>query len=439
MIKSNVQISWLSDQIKSFLRFKTEKVLLENFLSLSMLQVANYLFPLITLPYLVRVLGPEKYGLIAFAQAFIGYFQILTDYGFNLSATVRVAMHKEDKEKLQNILNSVITIKFGLMVLSLILLTLLVISFEKFKQDREIYYLTFGVVIGTVLFPVWFFQGMERMKYITLLNIFTKGIFACAIFIFIKTQGDYWAVPLLNAVSSILAGVLSLWLIHKNFGINVKLIYSPTLLKEYFIYSSKFFLSRISVSIYTSSNTFVLGLFINNTAVGYYSVGEKLYQFLQYIYYPLNQVLYPYMASTKNSIFFRMIFKIVLLFNIVLVVLFFLLANKIFNILFPSQFACESIIVFRILLIALFVVIPSMMMGYPFLAAMGYSDIANKSVIYGSLIHMFGLSTLAFSKHINIYSVAFMVIISESLVFVYRLYYFNKLVKGNIWMRKIEK
>ncbi|MCX7771222.1 MAG: oligosaccharide flippase family protein, partial [Proteobacteria bacterium] len=129
-------------KIRSKLKNPDYNRLFENFLLLSILQGLNYILPLITFPYLVRVLGVEKFGLLSFATATIGYFLIITDYGFNLSATREIAVHRENKEKIQEIFNSVMIIKFILLILSLILLTVLVVFFDKFMHDWEVYYLT---------------------------------------------------------------------------------------------------------------------------------------------------------------------------------------------------------------------------------------------------------------------------------------------------------
>jgi len=407
-----------------------KKRLLSNFFSLSVLQGANYILPLITLPYLVRVLGPEKFGLVAFAQAFIQYFVILTDYGFNLSATREVSIHRENKQKVSEIFTSVMIIKFVLMLLSLILLCAVVFSFSKFKSDWQIYFLTFGVVIGQVLFPIWFFQGMERMKYIAFLNIASKLLFTILIFVVVRKASDYVYVPLINSCGFILAGVLGQRLAFRNFSIRLHL---PTIncLWSHLKDSTQFFLSRASVSIYTSSNTFFLGLFTNNTVVGYYSAAEKLYIAFQGIYQPLTNTIYPYMAKYRNIPLYKKIFKSSLLLNSISCILLFVFSRQLVTLLFGSDFQ-QSVIVLRIFSAALFVVVPSILLGYSFLAAFGFAGYANGSVIAGSLFHLAALAIIS-QFYINIWMVAALVVITESIVLISRMYGVRK---HNLWTMK---
>ena len=276
-----------------------KKRLLENFISLSVLQGANYILPLITLPYLVRVLGPEKFGLVMFAQAFIQYFVILTDYGFNLSATREIAIHRDNKEKVSEIFSSVMVIKFGLLILSFIIMSIIVFSFEKFRKDWLIYYLTFGMIIGQVLFPIWFFQGMERMKYITILNIIAKLIFTVCIFIFIRETSDYIYVPLLNSLGFLVAGLISVWIVFKDFCIIFTL---PSLadIKHQLKDGWYVFVSSVWRNMYYVSGIFILGLFANTTIVGYFSIAKKLIDVINSIAGVISQSIYPYVVKNRD-------------------------------------------------------------------------------------------------------------------------------------------
>lgn len=405
---------------KKKIQSKEIRVLIENFFSLSALQIFGYILPLITLPYLVRVIGVEKYGLVSFAMAFATYFQILTDYGFNLSATREISINRGDKHQISKIFSSVMIIKSLLLLTSFILLISIIWSFEKFNTNWQIYVFAFGMVVGNVIFPVWFFQGMEKMKYSTGLNIMAKILFTFAIFIFIRGETDFLYVPLINSLGFIVAGILSLFLIFRDFKIK---FFVPELnfLWVTFKDSTQFFLSRASVSIYTSSNIFFLGLFTNNVFVGYYSAAEKLYGAAQGLYQPLIQSLYPFMSHKKSKAFFKKIFKFVVFLNTITAIVLFIMSGFLVSLLFGGNFQ-ESVTILKIFCIVLVVVAPSQLLGYPFLAALGYPEYANVSVILGSVFHLLMLLILSMTIYLNIYSVAILVFITETIVLIIRLY-----------------
>jgi len=296
---------------------KTEKKrLFSNFFSLLVLQGSNYILPLITFPYLVQVLGVEYFGLLAFATAVIAYFGIITDYGFNLTATREISVHRENKEKVVEIFSAVMIIKVFLMFLSFFLLSLLVFSFKKFSTDWEIYFFTFATIVGQVFFPVWFFQGMERMKYISYLNIFAKTIFTISIFVFVKEQSDFYLVPLLTSGGFIVAGIWSQVLIYKEFNVKFKWQNIETL-KAYLYDGWHIFVSRIYVNIYTTTNIILLGFFTNNATVGYYSIAEKIVVAIGGLFQPANQTIYPYLARKYKEnfkLFVAFLKKIALMF-----------------------------------------------------------------------------------------------------------------------------
>jgi PST family polysaccharide transporter len=387
---------------------------------LSALQAANYVLPLITLPYLVRVLGIGGYGIVAFTQAFTNYFLIFTDYGFQLSATREVSLHRDDKNKLSEIFSSVTAARCLLGFAGFLILSALLFFVPKLGEEWLIFIFAYGAIVGNIMFPAWMFQGLERMKYVAALNIAAKLIFTFAIFFFIKQRSDYYLVPLLTSTGFVAAGIIALWVIF--FKLKIKFYFPKLKIVWYYIKeSTDFFLSRASVSLYTSSNIFFLGLFVNTVVAGYYAIAEKIYIALQCLYQPLITILYPYMANTKNIKQYRLALFFATAVNIVLAGILFVGAGLVLRVIFGSGIE-SSIGVLRILLIASLVVVPSIIMGYPLLAALGHAKYANYSVIVGSVFHFVVLIILAFCNKLNIYNVALLVLATESMVFAIRVY-----------------
>ena len=277
-----------------------KKRFIVNFFSLATLQGLNYILPLLTLPYLVRVIGAEKFGLIAFATAIIGYFIVLTDYGFNFTATREVSLNKANQNKLNEIFSSVMIIKICLLIFSFFVLMCLIFFIEKFFTNSLVYILTFGTVVGQVLFPVWFFQGVEQMKYITVINIISKVLFTASIFIFVKTSEDYLFVPLFTSLGFIVAAIYSLILIRAKFKIKF-LIQKPKVILEYIKGGSHLFYTSALSNALTSSGIVILSFVTNNTVVGYYSALEKLFRAVVGLFTPITQALYPISCRKVNQ------------------------------------------------------------------------------------------------------------------------------------------
>lgn len=195
-----------------------KKTLLENFLSLGALQIVSYVIPLISLPYLSRVLGVERFGVVFFAFAFMTYFIIFTDYGFGLSATREIAVNRHNKNNLSNIFSSVMFIKICLLLVSFAVLCIMITFIPKLQENWLVFLLSFLMVIGNAIYPVWFFQGVEKMKYITFLNILSKTIFLILIFIFVQKSDDYIIVPLLNSLGFLVSGIIGIYFVIKKLG-----------------------------------------------------------------------------------------------------------------------------------------------------------------------------------------------------------------------------
>ncbi|MBF0494533.1 MAG: flippase [Candidatus Omnitrophica bacterium] len=277
------------------------KAVLRNFASLTTLQTVTYILPLIVLPYLFRTLGPDKFGLIAFAQAFVQYFMILTDYGFNISATKEISLCQKEHAKICRVFSDVMTAKLALAFISLAILSVIVCFIPKFRNDWQVYILSFGSVVGNTLFPVWFFQGKEKMKHIADINIVGGIIFALCIFIFVKKPADYLLVPLITSVVFLTTGTLGLYMVFQRFGVSYRFRGYKTVRSE-LAAGWDIFISIAAINAYTTTRVFTLGLLTNNALTGFYSMAEKIANVFQtFPQASFTQALFPRISRTYRT------------------------------------------------------------------------------------------------------------------------------------------
>lgn len=366
------------------------KVVLGNVLSLSTLQGINYILPLIVMPYLIRVIGPEKFGLLAFAQAFAQYFLILTDYGFSYSATREVSLHRENHKRVSLIFSSVTAVKFVLLLVSFFALALILRFVPRFENDWQVFAFSFGVVVANTLFPVWFYQGIEKMRYISVLNIIGGVICAAGILLLVKEPQDYLYVPLIQSLVFTVIGLAGLYLAFAKFRIRFVFQSYREIIAELKA-GWQIFISILAINAYTNTRIFAVGLLTNNVLTGYYSIAEKIANVIQT--FPLasfSQAIYPRLSNIfhKNQ---RRALKLMhkiqdstIYIALVALPIIFVVAPWIVNIVCGTKYP-QATLTLRLLLVAVFF-INANAFRVQFLLVSGHMDLYSKIHVIIALV-----------------------------------------------------
>jgi len=296
--QSHSMISTLTDKLKS----KDVKVLASNYSFMFFIEMSNYILPFLVIPYIVRVVGVEKYGIVVFATTVMVFFELLTSYGFRLLAPKFVSMNRDDKEKLSKYYWAVIITQLLLLLLSVSIFLPLLFIVEKFSLESTIFLFSFIKVLASVLFPVWFFQGIEKMKFIAIFNFLSRLSYTLAVILLVKEASDYTLIPLLNSLSFLTVALVSMYFIRRNFGIK---FYTATFyeVKSLLIEGWHIFISRISLVLYSTANIMLLGFLADYTFVGMLSIATTISVAVTTIVSLISTITYPYLAKfvdTKN-------------------------------------------------------------------------------------------------------------------------------------------
>ncbi|MEW6144675.1 MAG: flippase [Thermodesulfobacteriota bacterium] len=286
--------------ISNTIRRGLKSTICANIISLYVLQISFYVLPLITVPYLVRVLGAEKFGLVSFGQSLINFFVFFINYGFDLTATREISIKRDDNRAVSRLSSSVWLAKFLLSLAGFLVLLAMIAAVRKMNQIAPLLLILYGLVVGNMLFPSWLFLGLERMKAISAINLIMRSVATAGVFIFVRNPDDYLVYAGLLSFQWVFAGLAGVLFAVRRLRIRIRMPGAGEVLS---VLSGglTLFVSNIAQSLYIGGNSFILGLLTNYSAVGYYSAAEKITLSLMGMFRPLAQAVYPRFSQLASS------------------------------------------------------------------------------------------------------------------------------------------
>ncbi|MFA7311696.1 MAG: flippase [Shewanella sp.] len=395
-----------------------DKLILKNIGSLFGIQIAGYVIPLITLPYLVRVLGVEGYGYLGFSLAITQYFILIVNYGFDLSATSNIAKVSKDKGRISEIFWNVLLIRLFASFIGLILLIIAIYSFSNLYEIFPILLSCYIMVLGTAMFPQWLFQGKERLGLVSTVRVALQFCTIPLIFIFVTGKENIWQAALIGSMPTLGIAIISALIIFRR-GWIVWIRPTSRAIKNELIAGWHIFISTAAINLYTTSVTVVLGVIAGPVSVGYFTAADRLMKAILGLYGPLSNAFYPrinsaVMESTSKALILikklaTCIFSIAIISSFCL----YFLSDYITLMLFGRGFSVTADLL-KILCILPIVIGLSNILGVQVLIPFGYKKEFSKILMFSGVISILILIPLSFLY--EEYGAAVSVLITEVIV-----------------------
>lgn len=276
---------------------KSKHQLTKNIFSLTIVQIATYVLPLISVPVISRIIGPGKYGVINFAAAYITYFTLLITYSFDFTASRRIAKDPNNQQLRNTVFSEIFYTQCFLFVCSTLAFAILLYVVPEFITNRRVIIFSYLLCISTLFTQNWLFQAMEDLSKIALFNLISKVLFTVAILVVVRKNEDYvWQPFLIGFIQTVVALWSFVWAYRKY---NIRLLILPFARCLQILWEEKvIFFSLVFVNLYSSTNTVILGLFQSAEQVGYYTSAQRLIIIAQSVLaMPLAQAFYPFIGK----------------------------------------------------------------------------------------------------------------------------------------------
>lgn len=392
---------------------------LGNTIMLYIMTFAKMLFPLITLPYLTRVLSIDGYAVVSYVKSAMVYMQIIIDFGFLLSATKDIVIAGDNKKAVSKILGETLQAKLILAILAFIIIIVTCFIIPILRENLIYTVLAFISIAITILLPDFLFRGIEKMQAITIRFIIMRGIATALTFVVIENDNQLLLIPVLDIIGTIAAII---WTWSEIFKLGYRPIWSEWKkalgsLRKSFVY----FLSDASTTVFGALNTLLVGIYLTKTDVAYWSVVMQLIAAVQAMYSPINNGIYPHMVRERNI---KLPLKI-LTYMMPLILcgtIFAFVTGEWWLVLISGEKYRGAVTVFRWMLPLLVLSFPSMLFGWPCLGAIDKQKEVTTSTIIAAVVQIITLVVLIMSNMFSLISIAISRLLSELILLILRAY-----------------
>ncbi len=396
------------------------KNVVKNTAMLYIMNIAKLIFPLLTLPYLTRVLSIESYGVVSYVKAVMTYMQLLIDFGFILSATKDIVRCGDDKKRIGEITGNAILGKIILSFIAFVILIIMMIFIKILRENVLFTFLYFVSVVSTVFLVDYLFRGLEKMHIITIRFLITRSITTALTFVFIHDDKDILLIPVLEIIGNFIA-IIWIWITIKSMNISVRISSlkdTLNMLKDSFVY----FISNMATTAFGALNTLLVGIFLTKTEVGQWGLVMQLVNAIQAMYSPIVNGIYPHMIREKSMKFVSRIMKIFmpLIFLGCLIILFG--ADKILLIVGGQKYTVISNLL-RWFVPLLIISFPAMLYGWPTLGAIEKAKEVTVTTVVTALVQIIGLVFLIIIDQFTLINLAILRGATELLMLSTRLGY----------------
>jgi PST family polysaccharide transporter len=404
------------------------KLVFKNFSFFSVLRVFNILSQYLLVSYLIRTLGTETYGVFVWGFSIIQYLIIVINFGFNTYAAKYIAENKDDQLELNRIFSAILVIKLSLFILSVVAFIAIIYSVGMFDANQSLFLILLGFVLGEVLFPIWFFQGKEKLDIPTKIVFSFKLLLIALTFLLITGPDDLLRYALLLSGSQLLIGVTGFYVALNKLNISLVKTTSNFIwkkIKEGFM----FFIGTLCSRSFNLAVIFLAGIWFTMEDAASFDVSFKIIAAFQLPFETLSMVLFPTISRTKDLKMNERIIFMASAFSLLLWGFTFWQSDMLLMIMGGKELLIYSSLL-KDLSVLIPIVVITYFLGTNTLVAFGYQREFNLSIIIPTVLYILTLICLWILDLISIEAVIYARIMVDLLVMIIRLIiaYKNKLI-----------